>query len=158
MAYLGYKQKALRKHKNHMAYVKKWKAEHQRKKLELKRKRDCLKATVVMTMVAILMVLAYIGVGISLVKSQPIGVGNFVMAVSYTDSYKDLQYVANFPNCDMAQNYYNQNCIDAKIMLCQLEQYIQLPDSYTEDFTYASKDKHSCGFVGVQQTHTFIEE
>ena len=135
-----------------------WKEDYKLKQLKLKRKKNCFIATSVMTFIAALLVLAYIGVGLSLVKAQPIGVGNFVMAVSYTDSYKDLQYVANFPNCDMALNYYNQNCIDAKIMLCQLEQYIQLPDSYTEDFTYASKDKHSCGFVGVQQTHTFIEE
>ena len=158
MAYLGYKTKAFREYKREQERIKMWKAEYKRKQLKLKQQKNCLIATVVMTLIAILMVLAYLGVGISLVKAQPIGVGNFVMAVSYTDSYKDLQYVANFPNCDMAQDYYNQNCIDAKIMMCQLEQYIQLPDSYTEDFTYASKDKQSCGFVGVQQTHTFIEE
>jgi len=158
MAYLGYKNKIFMEYKREQERIKMWKAEYKRKQLKLKRQKDVFKATAVMTLIAALVVLFYIGVGLSLVKAQPIGVGNFVMAVSYTDSYKDLQYVANFPNCDMAQDYYNQNCIDAKIMMCQLEQYIQLPESYSEEFTYASKDKQSCGFVGVQQTHTFIEE
>jgi len=158
MAYLGYKNIAFRKHMREQERIKMWKAEYKRKQLKLKRRKDCLRATIVMTLVAVLMVLAYIGVGISLVKAQPIGVGNFIMAVSYTDSYSDLKYVANFPNCEMAQNYYNQNCTDAKIMLCQLEEYLQLPESYSQEFTYASTDKQSCGFVGVEQTHTFIQE
>ena len=46
-------------------------------------------------------------------KGSKVGVGNFVMAVSYTDSYDDLVYVSNFVNCDHALNYYNQNCTDA---------------------------------------------
>ena len=158
MAYLGYKNIAFRKYMREQEKIKMWKAEYKRKQLKLKRRKDCLRATIVMTLVAVLMVLAYIGVGISLVKAQPIGVGNFIMAVSYTDSYSDLKYVANFPNCEMAQNYYNQNCTDAKIMLCQLEEYLQLPESYSQEFTYASTDKQSCGFVGVEQTHTFIQE
>ena len=84
-----------------------------------------------------------------------VGVGNFVMAVSYTESYKDLQYVANFVNCDMAMDYYNNNCASqgAMIMMCQLEQYLYMPIGHDSDssFDFEPTDKQSCGFVGVQQ-------
>ena len=41
-----------------------------------------------------------------------VGDGAFVMAVSYTESYDDLQYVANFPDCDTALDLLsNANCI-----------------------------------------------
>lgn len=172
MAYLGYKNKAFRKYKEQQEKIRLWKEAEAKKRKKLKlwikekeRKKKRIKEWCNVAMVSILhiavitlIIVFYAALTLGNAKAQPIGVGNFVMAVSYTDSYKDLQYVANFPNCEMAQNYYDQNCIDAKIMLCQLEEYLQLPESYSQDFTYASTDKHSCGFVGVQQTHTFIEE
>ena len=82
-----------------------------------------------------------------------VGVGNFVMAVSYTDSYDDLQYVANFVNCDMALDYYNLNCGKAKIMMCQLEEYLYMPIGHNSDvsFDFEPTDTQSCGFVGVQK-------
>jgi len=88
-----------------------------------------------------------------------VGVGNFVMAVSYTESYDDLQYVANFVNCDMALNYYDMNCATqgAKIMLCQLEQYLYMPIGHNSDssFDFEPTDRQSCGFVGVQQPQLY---
>ena len=48
-------------------------------------------------------------------KGSKVGVGNFVMAVSYTESYNDLQYVANFVNCDMALDYYNCIIVHHKV-------------------------------------------
>lgn len=84
-----------------------------------------------------------------------VGVGNFVMAVSYTESYDDLQYVANFVNCDHAMKYYNENCATqgAMIMMCQLEQYLYMPIDHVSDssFDFEPTDKQSCGFVGVQK-------
>ena len=84
-----------------------------------------------------------------------VGVGNFVMAVSYTESYNDLQYVANFVNCDMALDYYEMNCATqgAMIMMCQLEQYLYMPIDHVSDssFDFEPTDTQSCGFVGVQQ-------
>ena len=84
-----------------------------------------------------------------------VGVGNFVMAVSYTESYNDLQYVANFVNCDMALAYYDMNCATqgAKIMMCQLEEYLYMPIDHVSDssFDFEPTDRQSCGFVGVQQ-------
>ena len=86
-------------------------------------------------------------------KGSKVGVGNFVMAVSYTESYDDLVYVSNFVNCDMALDYYNMNCTDAKIMMCQLEQYLYLPIGHNSDssFDFEPTDRQSCGFVGVQK-------
>ena len=86
-------------------------------------------------------------------KGSKVGVGNFVMAVSYTDSYDDLVYVSNFVNCDHALNYYNQNCTSAKIMMCQLEKYLYMPIGHKSDssFDFEPTDKQSCGFVGVQK-------
>jgi hypothetical protein len=84
-----------------------------------------------------------------------VGVGNFVMAVSYTESYDDLQYVANFVNCDMALDYYEMNCATqgAMIMMCQLEKYLYMPIDHVSDssFDFEPTDRQSCGFVGVQQ-------
>ena len=86
-------------------------------------------------------------------KGSKVGVGNFVMAVSYTDSYDDLVYVSNFVNCDHAMKYYNDNCTDAMIMMCQLEQYMYMPIGHNSDssFDFEPTDKQSCGFVGVQK-------
>ena len=85
-----------------------------------------------------------------------VGVGNFVMAVSYTESYNDLQYVANFVNCDMALDYYNLNCTNASIMMCQLEEYLYMPIGHKSSvpFDFEPTDKQSCGFVGVDNNFT----
>ena len=93
-----------------------------------------------------------------------IGVGNFVMAVSYTESYDDLQYVANFVNCDMALDYYNMNCSNAFIMMCQLEEYLYMPLNHNSDNSFSSFDfevsaQQSCGFVKTQEGYdSFVEE
>ena len=101
----------------------------------------------------VMMVLTMFFVIVRTAKADKVGVGNFVMAVSYTESYDDLQYVANFVNCDMALDYYNQNCTSAKIMMCQLEQYLYMPIGHKSDtpFDFEPTDKQSCGFVGVQE-------
>ena len=85
-----------------------------------------------------------------------VGVGNFVMAVSYTETYDDLQYVANFVNCDHALDYYNLNCTDAKIMVCQQEEYLYMPIGHNSDvpFDFEPTDRQSCGFVGVDNNFT----
>ena len=111
----------------------------------------------------VLMVLMISSVLVNRIKADTakVGVGNFVMAVSYTDSYKDLQYVANFVNCDQAMKYYNENCATqgAMIMMCQLEKYLYMPIGHNSDssFDFEPTDKQSCGFVGVQQPK-FTEE
>ena len=88
-------------------------------------------------------------------KGSKVGVGNFVMAVSYTESYDDLVYVSHFVNCDHAMKYYNDNCATegAKIMMCQQQDHIYMPIGFNSDssFDFEPTDKQSCGFVGVQK-------
>lgn len=118
-------------------------------------------AVIMNIVIASLCVAFYVVVAILLItdaKSDTIKVGDgaFVMAVSYTESYDDLQYVANFPDCDKALDYYNMNCTNAYIMMCQLEDKLYMPISHETRNTFSSFDfeidtAQSCGFVGVQK-------
>ena len=156
MAYLGYKNKAFRDYKREQERVKMWKAEQARKRKK-RRELSNITNTTIIQLVLVALIIAFYGVFASALitdaKANKVGVGNFVMAVSYTESYDDLVYVANFATCDMALDYYNQNCTDAKIMMCQLEQYLYLPLNHKSDvpFDFEPTDKQSCGFVGVQK-------
>ena len=119
--------------------------------------------TTILQLVIVLLLIVFYGVFalgvLAQEKGSKVGVGGFVMAVSYTDSYSDLVYVSNFVNCDHAMKYYNDNCTDAKIMLCQQEEFLYMPIGHNSDssFDFAPTDKQSCGFVGVQKPK-FIEE
>ena len=113
--------------------------------------------TTILQLVIVLLLIVFYGVFalgvLAEEKGSKVGVGGFVMAVSYTDSYDDLVYVSNFVNCDHAMKYYNDNCTDAKIMMCQQEEYLYMPIGHNSDssFDFAPTDKQSCGFVGVQK-------
>ena len=163
MAYLGYKNKAFMAYKKEQERVKMWKAELKRKRLKLKRRKDCLITASIMVMISTLVILFYVVVGMSLAKADgsKVGVGNFVMAVSYTESYNDLVYVSNFINCDHALKYYEDNCATqgAMIMMCQLEEYLYMPIGHNSDssFDFAPTDKQSCGFVGVDTKFTGVK-
>jgi len=156
MAYLGYKRKAYMDHMKEQERIKMWKAEQARKRKKLKQWKH-LSTTFIIQLVVVALIIVFYGVFASALiakdKGSKIGVGNFVMAVSYTDSYDDLVYVSNFVNCDHAMKYYNNNCTDAKIMMCQLEKYLYMPIGHKSDssFDFEPTDKQSCGFVGVQK-------
>ena len=172
MAYLGYKSKAFMNYQREQERVKIWKikqkAEQARKR---KRIRDwcTLTSTVILQLVVVALIIAFYGVFASAlitdVKADTVKVGDgaFVMAVSYTESYDDLQYVANFPNCDLALDYYNQNCTSANIMMCQLEDKLYMPINHNPENTFSSfdfevDDSQSCGFVKTQEGYsTFVE-
>ena len=121
--------------------------------------------TTILQLVIVLLLIVFYGVFalgvLAEEKGSKVGVGKFVMAVSYTDSYNDLVYVSNFVNCDHALDYYNMNCATqgAKIMMCQLEEYLYMPIGHNSDssFDFEPTDKQSCGFVGVQKPK-FTEE
>ncbi len=115
--------------------------------------------TTILQLVIVALLIVFYGVfamGVMAKDTIKIGDGAFVMAVSYTESYDDLQYVANFPNCDKALDYYNQNCTNAYIMMCQLEDKLYMPISHETRNTFSSFDfeidtAQSCGFVGVEK-------
>jgi hypothetical protein len=158
MAYLGYKNKVFREYKKEQERVKMWKAEQARKRKKLREWKN-ITTTSILQLVVVALIIVFYGVFASAIiaeeKGSKVGVGGFVMAVSYTDSYDDLVYVSNFVNCDHALDYYNMNCATqgAKIMLCQQEQYLYMPIGHNSDssFDFAPTDKQSCGFVGVQK-------
>ena len=162
MAYLGYKNKAFMEYKREQERVKMWKAEQARKRKKKRELRN-INNTTIIQLVVVALIIALYGVFASAIiaeeKGSKVGVGGFVMAVSYTDSYDDLVYVSNFVNCDHAMKYYNDNCTDAKIMLCQQESYLYMPVGHNSDssFDFEPTDKQSCGFVGVQKPK-FTEE
>ena len=162
MAYLGYKNKAFMEYKREQERVKMWKAEQARKRKKKRELRNITNTTIIQLVVVALIIALY-GVFASAIiaeeKGSKVGVGGFVMAVSYTDSYDDLVYVSNFVNCDHAMKYYNDNCTDAKIMMCQQEEYLYMPIGHNSDssFDFEPTDKQSCGFVGVQKPK-FTEE
>ena len=162
MAYLGYKNKTFMAYKREQERVKMWKAEQARKRKRLRELKNITNTTIIQLVVVALIIALY-GVFASAIiaeeKGSKVGVGGFVMAVSYTDSYDDLVYVSNFVNCDHAMKYYNDNCTDAKIMMCQQEAYLYMPIGHNSDssFDFEPTDKQSCGFVGVQKPK-FVEE
>ena len=162
MAYLGYKQKALREYKEEQARIKVWKEEQKAKRKKFREWRN-ITTTSILQLVVVALIIVFYGVFASAIianeKGSKVGVGNFVMAVSYTDSYDDLVYVSNFVNCDHAMKYYNDNCTDAKIMMCQQEEYLYMPIGHNSDssFDFAPTDKQSCGFVGVDTKFTRVK-
>ena len=163
MAYLGYKNKAFMEYKREQERVKMWKI---KQKAERKKRRELrnITNTTILQLVVVALIIVFYGVFASAIiaeeKGSKVGVGNFVMAVSYTESYDDLQYVANFVNCDMALDYYNLNCGKAKIMMCQLEEYLYMPIGHNSDasFDFEPTDKQSCGFVGVDTFKSTVTE
>ena len=164
MSYLGYKNKAFMKYQKEQERIKIWKI---KQKAERKRRRKLqnITNTTIIQLVVVALIIAFYGLFASALiadeKGSKVGVGKFVMAVSYTDSYNDLVYVSNFVNCDHALDYYNMNCATqgAKIMMCQLEEYLYMPIGHNSDssFDFAPTDKQSCGFAGVQKPK-FIKE
>ncbi len=156
MSYLGYKNIAFRKHMREQERIRKWKEEQKAKKRKWREWKN-ITTTSIIQLVVVALIIVFYGVFASALiaeeKGSKVGVGNFVMAVSYTESYDDLVYVSNFVNCDHALDYYNMNCTDAKIMMCQLEQYLYMPIGHNSDssFDFEPTDKQSCGFVGVQK-------
>ena len=163
MAYLGYKQKALRKFNEEQEIVRLWKIRQKEKRKKFREWRN-ITTTSILQLVVVALIIVFYGVFASAIianeKGSKVGVGGFVMAVSYTDSYDDLVYVSNFVNCDHAMKYYNDNCTEAKIMLCQQEEYLYMPVGHNSDssFDFEPTDKQSCGFVGVDTFKSTITE
>jgi len=158
MSYLGYKNKAFMNYQREQERIKIWKI---KQKAERKRRREwknLYKAALAHVVIAIMLIALYSLVFISSTKADTIKVGDgpFVLAVSYSDSYKDLTYVSNFTSCPLAIDFYNQNCATkgAMIAMCQLEDKLYMPLNHNPEnefstFDFEVSDVQSCGFVGV---------
>ena len=111
-----------------------------------------------LTLAIVILIFAWLFIERAQADTIKIGEGPFVLAVSYTESYNDLQYIANFANCDKALDYYNLNCGEAKIMMCQAEDRMYMPLDHDTGNEFSSFDfeidtNQSCGFVS-----TFVKE
>ena len=126
-------------------------------------------AVIMNIVIASLCVAFYVVVAILLITDSKadtikVGDGAFVLAVSYTESYKDLQYVANFGDCETAMTYFHAKCNKAPIAMCQLEDKMYMPVNHNPENTFSSfdfevDDSQSCGFVKTQAGYsTFVEE
>ena len=86
-------------------------AEQKEKRKKLREWKN-LSTTFILQLIVVALIIVFYGVFASLLITDAkadtvkVGDGAFVMAVSYTESYDDLQYVANFPDCDLALDYY----------------------------------------------------
>ena len=169
MSYLGYKNKAFLDYQREKERIKIWKI---KQKAERKRRRELKNVTntTIIQLIVVALIIAFYGVFASALitdaKADTIKVGDgpFVLAVSYTESYKDLQYVANFSDCDTAMVYFHDKCNKAPIAMCQLEDKLYMPINHNPDNTFSTfdfevDDSQSCGFVKTQSGYsTFVEE
>lgn len=156
----------LRHYNREKAIVNRLKAE---KRDRRRRVREwCHISTIaILQIVVVALIIVFYGLFASAIMAKDtikVGEGQFVMAVSYTQSYDDLEYVANFMNCDDAEKYFYKNCTSAPIMMCQLESALYMPMNHEtrntfSKFDFEVSDSQSCGFVKTQKGYsTFIEE
>jgi len=164
MSYLGYKKITQRKYLREQKRVAAWKTKQRERR---RRVREwCHVSTIaILQLIVVALLIVFYGVfamGV-MADTKKFGDGPFVMAISYTD-YNNLQYVGNFPTCKDAEAYYYANCVDAPVMMCQLEDKMYMPINHDSDNTFSSfdfevGDSQSCGFVKTQAGYsTFVEE
>ena len=132
-------------------------------------KESChVATTTILQLVVVALLIVFYGVfalGIQAAETKKFGDGPFVMAISFTD-YNNLQYVGNFPTCEIAEQYFHANCSEAVIMMCQAEARMYMPISHNPENTFSTFDfeineTQSCGFVGVdtfESSFTGVEE
>ena len=88
--------------------------------------------------------------------------GLFILTVSLSGNYDDLEFVGYFNDCNVAMQYFKDNCSEHKAASCTLKEYTLIPPDHVSpsqfDFdSLSSNESQSCGFVGVD-TRTFIGE
>ena len=174
MSYLGYKNIAFRKHMREQARIRKWKEEQKAKKRKWKEWKNITTTSIIQLVVVALIIVFYGVFASALIANEKgsnvgtikVGDGPFVLAVSYSESYKDLTYISNFTSCPLAIEFYNKNCATkgAMIAMCQLEDKLYMPIDHNPKNTFSTFDfevsnVQSCGFVKTQTGYsTFVEE
>ena len=168
MSYLGYKNRAFMQYKKEQERIKMWKAEQARKRKKHREWKSLHKAALAHIVIAAMLIALYSLVFVTSSKADTIKVGDgpFVLAVSYSESYKDLTYISNFTSCPLAIEFYNKNCATkgAMIAMCQLEDKLYMPIDHNPKNTFSTFDfevsnVQSCGFVKTQSGYsTFVEE
>ena len=166
MSYLGYKSKAFRLHMRAKRKAEELKTQRRERKRRV-REWCTVSTTAIIQLVIVALIIVFYGVfAMSVMAKDTIKVGDgpFVLAVSYSQSYDDLQYVANFHDCDTAMTYFHSKCSEAPIAMCQLESKMYMPINHNSENTFSTfdfevDDSQSCGFVKTQAGYsTFVEE
>ena len=86
--------------------------------------------------------------------------GIFILTVSLSGNYDDLEFVGYFNDCPTAMIYFKENCSEHKAASCLLKEYSMIPKNHVDPSPFdfdTIKEGQSCGFVGVD-TRTFIGE
>ncbi len=89
-----------------------------------------------------------------------IGEGLFIFAVSLSGDYTDMKYIANFPNCIIAMQYFKEHCSEYKAASCTPKEYTMLPPNHAtvNAFDFDITEPQSCGFVGVDTREQFTND
>ena len=86
--------------------------------------------------------------------------GIFILTVSLSGNYDDLEFVGYFNDCPTAMIYFKENCSEHKAASCLLKEYSNIPPDHVSPSQFdfdTIRERQSCGFVGVD-TRTFIGE
>ncbi len=83
--------------------------------------------------------------------------GAFILTVSLSGDYDDLEFVGYFNDCETAIEYYYEHCSEYMAASCLLTEYSNLPDDHPDVFGFEITEPQSCGFVGVDPK-TFIKD
>ena len=88
--------------------------------------------------------------------------GLFVLTVSLSGNYDDLEFVGYFNDCNVAMQYYKDNCAEHMAASCTLKEYTLIPPDHVSrsqfDFdSLSTNESMSCGFVGVDM-RTFTKD
>jgi|TARA_R110000796_G_scaffold64443_6_gene149324 hypothetical protein len=86
--------------------------------------------------------------------------GMFILTVSLSGNYDDLQFVGYFNDCPSAMVYYEEHCNQYKAASCLLKEYSLLSKNHVEPSPFdfdTIKEAQSCGFVGLQNKDVFLD-
>jgi hypothetical protein len=87
--------------------------------------------------------------------------GLFILTVSLSGDYNDLEFVGYFNDCPTAMVYFKENCSQHAAASCLLKEYSMIPKNHVDPSPFdfdTIKESQSCGFVGVDTRQLFIKD
>ena len=87
--------------------------------------------------------------------------GLFILTVSLSGNYDDLEFVGYFNDCPTAMIYFKENCSEHKAASCSLKEYTNIPPDHVSPSQFdfdTIRESQSCGFVGIENRELFIGE
>lgn len=87
--------------------------------------------------------------------------GIFILTVSLSGNYNDLQFVGYFNDCPTAMIYFKENCPEHKAASCLLKEYSNIPPDHVPPTPFdfdTIRESQSCGFVGVETRNIFLKD